>query len=327
MRMKKLGALAIALIAVMGGAYLYWQYGLSPALPQGIAGSNGRLEAERIDVASKYPGRVAEVLVTEGQWVQAGQILARMDASEVDAQLLEAEAAVVQAEQQKLQAQALLRQRQAELDFAKSEYDRTRKLADKGHVSQEQVDQARTVLATAEASVVAAEAGIDLADAAIKSAQATVARLQSIRSDADLTAPIDGRVQYILAHAGEVVAAGGRVVTLTDLTDLYMNIYLPAREAGLLALQSEARIILDPVPDYVVPATVTFVASKAQFTPKSVETAEERDQLMFRVKLSIPEQLANRYRDRAKAGVPGMGYVRLDETVDWPEWLQVKLPQ
>ncbi len=327
MRWTRLGALAAALIAISGAAYFYWLYGMATALPPGITGSNGRLEAERIDVASKYPGRVAEVLVSEGQWVSAGEVVARMDASEIDAQLHEAEATVAQAEQQKLQAIALLKQREAELTFATSEYGRSERLAAKGHVSQEQVDQAGTALATAEAGVAAAQAGIDLADATIKSALATVERLQSVRSEADLTAPIDGRVQYVLAREGEVVAAGGRVVTLSDLTDLYMNIYLPARAAGLLAIGSEARLILDPIPDYVIPATVTFVASKAQFTPKSVETADEREQLMFRVKLSIPEQLANRYQDRAKAGVPGMGYVRVDESVEWPEWLQVKLPQ
>lgn len=327
MRWTHLVAVFAALIALSGGSYLYWQYSTASRLPDGIAGSNGRLEAERIDVASKYPGRVAEVIVSEGQWVKTGDLVARMDTSEIDAQLREARAAVAQARQQKVQAQALLKQREAELEFAKSEFERKTRLAEREVVAQEQVDQARTALRTAEAGVAAARAGIDLAEATIKSAEATVERLESIRADADLTAPVDGRVQYILAHSGEIVAAGGRVVTLIDLTDLYMNIYLPAREAGLVGIGSEARLILDPAPQYVIPATVTFVASKAQFTPKSVETAEERDQLMFRVKLSIPQTLVEQYQDRAKAGVPGVGYVRLDETVTWPDWLNVKLPQ
>lgn len=327
MRWTPIIALFAAFLAISGGAYLYWQYSSASRLPDGIVESNGRLESERIDVASKYPGRVAEVFVTEGQWVNAGDLVARMDTTEIEAQLREAQAAVAQAEQQKVQAQALLQQREAELDYAQSEFERKERLAERDVVSQEQVDQARTALRTAKAGVSAARASIDLAEASIKSAEATVERLESIRADANLTAPVDGRVQYILAHAGEIVAAGGRVVTLTDLTDLYMNIYLPAREAGLVAIGSEARMILDPVPQYVIPATVTFVASKAQFTPKSVETDEERNQLMFRVKLSIPQTLVEQYQDRAKAGVPGVGFVRLDETVAWPEWLTVKLPQ
>jgi HlyD family secretion protein len=124
-----------------------------------------------------------------------------------------------------------------------------------------------------------------------------------------------------------VVAAGGKVVTLTDLTDIYMTIYLPAGEVGLLSIDSEARIILDPIPQYVIPATVTFVASTAQFTPKTVETSDEREQLMFKVKLTIPPKLLEKYQEQAKAGVAGVGYVRVDKTKTWPGTLAVKLPQ
>lgn len=327
MQRKRYGTIAVALIVLLGAAYAIWLNSQSAELPAELIGSNGRIEAERIDVAAKLPGRVAEVRVAEGQWVEAGDLVARMDTAEIDAQLHQALAAVTQAEQQKLQAEALLNQRLSEQEFAQAEFARTEQLAAKGHVAQEQVDRAKTVQSTAEAGVAAARAGIDLATAAIAAAQATVERLQSIRADANLVAPHDGRVQYILAKAGEVVGAGGRVATLTDLTDIYMTVFLPAHDAGLLAIGSEARIVLDPIPDYVIPATVTFVASTAQFTPKSVETADERDQLMFRVKLTIPAEVLEEYQEQAKAGVAGVGYVRVDETVDWPEALQVKLPQ
>jgi len=90
-------------------------------------------------------------------------------------------------------------------------------------------------------------------------------------------------VQYRLARAGEVIAPGQRVLTILDLKDVYMTIYLPANAAGKLMIGDEARTILDPVPEYVFPSTISFVATEAQFTPKSVETAEEREKLMFRV--------------------------------------------
>lgn len=327
MQWKRFGTIAVLLVVLTGGAYALWLNSQSTEIPAGIVGSNGRIEAERIDVATKLAGRVSEVFVSEGEWVEAGDLVARMDTAEIDAQLRQAEAAVAQAKQQKLQAEALLSQRNSEHQFAKTEFSRAEQLAAKGHVSQEQVDRAQNVLSTAEAGVTAAKAGIDLATATIASAEATVERLRSIRADADLVAPRAGRVQYILAKAGEVLGAGGTVVTLTDLTDIYMNIYLPTRDAGLLAIGSEARIILDPIPEYVIPATVTFVASTAQFTPKSVETADERDQLMFRVKLTIPEALLEEYQEQAKAGVAGMGYVRTDPNVAWPEMLSVKLPK
>lgn len=327
MQWKRYGTIAVALVVLSGASYAVWLNSQSAVLPTGIVSSNGRIEAERLDVAAKLPGRIAEVHVSEGQWVKAGDLVAHMDTAEIDAQLRQAKAAVTQAEQQKLQAEALLNQRASELQFATSEFARAEQLAAKGHVAQEQVDRAKTVLTTAEAGVAAAKAGVDLATATIAAAQATVERLQSVRADADLVAPHDGRVQYILAKAGEVVGAGGRVVTLTDLTDIYMTIFLPAHDAGLLAIGSEARIVLDPIPEYVIPASVTFVASSAQFTPKSVETADERDQLMFRVKLTIPEALLKEYQEQAKAGVAGLGYVRTDSAIAWPDMLSVKLPK
>ena len=327
MQWKHYGTIAVALIVLSSGAYAIWLNSQSAELPAGITSSNGRIEAERIDVATKLPGRVAEVRVSEGQWVAAGDLVAQMDTAEIDAQLRQAKAAVTQAEQQKLQTEALMNQRLSEQEFAQAEFVRAKQLAAKGHAPQELVDQRKSVLTTADAGVAAARAGIDLATATIAAAQATVDRIQSVRAEADLVAPHEGRVQYVLAKAGEVVSAGGKVVTLTDLTDIYMTIFLPARDAGLLAIGSEARIILDPIPDYVIPATVTFVASSAQFTPKSVETTDERDQLMFRVKLTIPEELLKEYQEQAKAGVAGVGYVRTDNGLAWPDMLSVKLPK
>lgn len=327
MHWKLYGMIFAVLIMISGGAYAYWITTQEAAIPVGFAMSNGRVEAERIDVSTKLAGRIAKVLVSEGQWVEAGDLVAQMDAVEIDAQLHAAQAAVAQAQQQKLQAEALLNQRNSELTLATSTLGRIQVLANGGHASQEQLDQAKTTMTTARAGVEAAKAGIDLATATIAAANAAVDRLNSVRADANLTAPRSGRVQYILAKTGEVVAAGGKVVTLTDLTDIYMTIYLPAGEAGLLSIGSEARIILDPIPQYVIPATVTFVASTAQFTPKTVETSDEREQLMFKVKLTIPPKLLEKYQEQAKAGVAGVGYVRVDETKAWPGTLAVKLPQ
>ncbi len=317
----------ILVIGLAGGGYVYWQSIAGSQLPAGIASSNGRLEAERVDIATKLPGRVAEVLVSEGQWVEAGTLVARMDTVELEAQLRQAQASVLQAQQQEQRAKALLHQRQSERSFAQAEFARVEKLAQDSYASQERLDRQRTALNTAEAGVSAAEAGIALAQASIAAAQASVDRLSSTIDDAKLTAPRAGRVQYVLAKPGEVIGAGGRVVTLTDLSDVYMTVFLPARDAGRLAVGAEARIILDPVPDYVIPATVTFVSSTAQFTPKSVETEQERDQLMFRVKLTIAPELLAHYQDRAKAGIAGVGYVQVDEHTPWPATLAVKLPQ
>jgi HlyD family secretion protein len=89
----------------------------------------------------------------------------------------------------------------------------------------------------------------------------------------------------------------------------------------------EARIILDPVPDYVIPATVSFVAADAEFAPKWVELTNERTRLMFRIKLKINPQLLEGFSSRMKTGVLGLGFVRTDPSVQWPEDLRVKLPK
>ena len=95
--------------------------------------------------------------------------------------------------------------------------------------------------------------------------------------------------------------------------------------AGRVALGSEVRIVLDAAPDFVIPASVSFVASTAQFTPKTVETASEREKLMFRVKARIDPELLKEHLEQVKTGVPGMAYLKLDAAAEWPESLHVRI--
>lgn len=317
---------AVLALAVAGAASYVWLQQTRSSLPEGIAQSNGRIEAEQVQVATKLAGRVVEILANEGDMVDAGAVLARMDDSELQAQLRGAKAQVDRSEHTRHQAEAAIVQRESERALAKQEYQRALILHDKGYFPTEKLDQRRSELNVAEAGYNAAQASLDDAAAAIDVAQAEVVRLESLITDTVLKAPVSGRVQYKLAQPGEVLAAGAPVLTLLDLTDVYMTVFLPASAAGPLALGSEARLILDPVPQYVVPATVSFVASEAQFTPKSVETQEERDKLMFRVKLSIAPELLKQYIKQVKTGVRGVAYVRVRQDVAWPDKLAVKLP-
>lgn len=296
-------------------------------LPEGIVKSNGRIEATQVDVAAKYPGRLATVTVDEGDEVTAGQAVATISAPEYEAQLRGAQAQVLRAKQALAEAVALIAQRNSDLSYAKTDYERGQTLVARGNIAQQALDQRRNKFEAAEAAYRAAKAQRDQAQFAIQAAQADVDRLESILVDLVLVAPRSGRVQYKLARAGEVVAAGQRVLTILDLNDVYMTIYLPADDAGKLALGDEARIIVDPVPEYVIPATISFVATEAQFTPKTVETAEEREKLMFRVKLQVDPEVLKRYHRRVKTGVRGIGFVRTSPSIKWPENLVVKLPQ
>ena len=130
-----------------------------------------------------------------------------------------------------------------------------------------------------------------------------------------------------IAEPGEVLAAGGRVVNLVDLADVYMTFFLPEREAGRVAMGADVRLILDAVPQYVIPAKVSYVASVAQFTPKTVETESEREKMMFRVKARIDPALLREHMEQVKTGLPGIAWLKLDADVPWPDELAVNVPQ
>jgi HlyD family secretion protein len=295
-------------------------------LPEGIVKSNGRIEATQLDVSSKYPGRLSEVTVDEGYSVTQGQVIAKLTSPEYDAQLRAAQANVQSGNNALTAAEAEITSRQSQLEFSKTDFARGQELIKTGFITKQVFDQRRRNFDAAAAAVAAATAQRDQAKSAIKNSEAEVERIQSIITDLTLLSPRNGRVQYLLARAGEVVAAGAPIVTILDLTDVYMTIFLPAADAGKLSIGDEARIILDPVPDFVIPAKVSFVAADAQFTPKTVETKDERTKLTFRIKLQVDPTVLQTFYKKVKTGIRGMGFVRTKANVDWPAELQVKLP-
>ena len=155
--------------------------------------------------------------------------------------------------------------------------------------------------------------------------QASVTRLQVDIDDSQLKTDRTARVQYRVAEPGEVLQSGGKVLNLVDLSDVYMTFFLPTRQAGRVAMGSDVHLVLDAIPQYVLPAKVTYVASVAQFTPKTVETEVEREKLMFRIKARIDPELLRKHLRQIKTGLPGVAYVKLDEKAEWPAQLQVNL--
>lgn len=344
--------LVLALVGI--GGYYAWRAYLAPGLPDGFASSNGRIEATEIDIATKIPGRIEEVLADEGDFVEAGQVVARMDTAVLAAQRREAEAQLARAqigietagslvrqrEAEKAAAEASVAQQEAELMAAQRRLDRTESAAPGGAIAPTQLDEdraraegARAAVSAAEAQVAAAEAALSTAraqvvdaEAAVEAARATIERIQADIDDSELRAPRSGRVQYRVAEPGEVIQAGGVVLNMVDLTDVYMTFFLPTEQAGRVALGAEVRLVLDAAPEYAIPARATFVADVAQFTPRTVETQEERAKLMFRIRAQIDPDLLERYIRQVKTGLPGVAYVRLDPDAEWPPELQ-NVPQ
>ena len=325
---KRWASIVVLLVIAGIGSWFAWEYLRQPELPEGIASGNGRIEAKEVDIATKLPGRLMEVLAEEGDMVAAGQVAGRMDTKSLEARLKVAEAQVEQARRERDQAAAIIRQRKSECTLAEKELKRSRGLykRDKGAISLEKLDRDVAAFETAEAVCVAAEAKHANAEALIVAGLAEVERIEVDIDDGVLKAPVGGRVLYRLAEPGEVLPAGGKVLTVLNLTDVYMTIFLPTGQAGRVAIGTDARIIFDAAPDLVIPATVSFVAPRAQFTPKEVETRTEREKLMFRIKVKIAPELLEQHIEKVKTGIPGVAYVRLDQTAKWPEYLNVRLP-
>jgi len=352
--MSKIIKSTLILVGVVVAVAVLWWVFRPKGLPPGIAAGNGRIEATEIDIAAKLPGRIVEVLAREGDFVQPGQVVARMDTLTLRAQRDEAQAQVHQAQDayqtaqslvaqrrsEQAAAEAVVAQRRAEHDAVGKHLKRSQALVGEGAASRQQLDDDRAQTLAAQAAVSAAQAQVAAARAAIEAAKsrvveaksaidankATVARLQADIDDSELKSPVLGRVQYRIAEPGEVLGAGGRVLNLMDLADVYMTFFLPTEAAGKVALGSDIRLVLDFIPGYVIPAKATFVASVAQFTPKTVETESERLKLMFRVKANVAPELLKQYLEGVKTGLPGVAYVKIEPAASWPASLEVRLP-
>jgi HlyD family secretion protein len=343
-------AVVVATIAVMA-----WMK-LKPSGPgKGFVSGNGRIEATEIDVATKLAGRVQDIMVNEGDFVQVGQSLAQMQVDVLDAQRNEAraksqqavsvvtsaEALVAARKSDTAAAQSMVAQRASELDAVQRRFARTKTLSKEHVVSLQQFDDDRALTHGAKAAVTAAQAQVAATQAAIKAAQAevagassgvvaskaTIARIEADIQNSLLKSPRAGRVQYRVAEPGEVLAAGGKVLNLVDLGDVYMTFFLPETVIGKVAMGSEVHVVLDAAPQYVIPAKVSYVSSIAQFTPKTVETASERQKLMFRIKAQINPALLQKHLKLVKTGLPGVAWLKLDRQATWPANLEIKVPE
>ncbi len=354
-RVKKWLVGSTIALAVVVAAAVAWT-SLKPSGPgTGFASGNGRIEATEIDVATKLGGRVQDIMVREGDFVTVGQPLAQMRVDVLDAQRDEAEAqsrqavtAVASAEAQvaarrsdTAAAKAVVGQRESELDSARRRLARSKALAKEGITAQQVLDDDRASVRQAQATLTGAQAQVAAADAAITAAQAaavgagsnvaateaTIARVEADIEDSQLKSPRAGRVQYRIAEPGEVLAAGGRVLNLVDLGEVYMTFFLAETVVGKVPLGSDVHIVLDTTSKYVIPAKVSYVSSTAQFTPKTVETASERQKLMFRVRAQIGRELLQKNVKLVKTGLPGVAWVKLDPKAKWPANLEIRVPE
>lgn len=330
MKKSVVSFLVLGIVIAVGATFAWqWWQQQQTILATDFVSGNGRIEADQVDITTKYSGRVKRILVQEGDLVKPDQILAEMDTTELDAQLAQTKAQVAQAEAAVAEGAALIAQRESELTLAELELKRVAPLVKTGAMSQSIADKTKTIRDTAFAAYSAAKAHVNTLEQSVLVAKTAVARVQTQIDEAILTSPVMGRVLYRLSQPNEVLGGGGKVLTIINLGEIYMEIFLPSAQAYLTPIGAQARVKLDII-DTAIPAQVSFVSPESQFTPKQVETQSERDKLMFRVKVRIPQALVLKHIEQVKTGARGVAYIRLlpnkgEQPSPWPDFLQ-KLP-
>lgn len=343
---KLIPVLVIAsLLALTGFALLKRDHGQTP---EGLIHANGRLEADRIAVASKVAGRIVALYKQEGDSVAAGELLARLDDSQIKPKVEAAAAAVAALEAQlsARRAEVDVAGREAPLSVAANEAQRTRAAAQADQASRDaeryaalqregaldshraeqarlasvaartQLDQAERQLAQSQllsAKVAAKRTELGALESQIAAAQAQLAEARAALAETEVRAPSAGLVAVRAREAGEVVSAGGTLFELYDPARLYLRAYVPETEVGRLRIGQAARIWVDAYPGRPFEASLTTIASRAEFTPKEVQTHDERAKQVFGIKLLI-KPVADA---RLAPGLPADAAVRYIETASW----------
>jgi HlyD family secretion protein len=317
---------AAAAVVLGGGAaagYVAWKQYQASALPAGIVSVNGRVEATQVDISTKIPGRVIEIIPHEGDIVPIGSVVASIDTSQTMAQLHQAQASAELARQTLITRQASVASDDAQLDFANEELRRTSTLIAKGWSTHETLDKRQQELKSADAALKAAQSQVDEARAFVKTADAKVEELQAVIDDSTIKAPVRGRVQYRLVEPGAVLPPGGKVATVIDLSTSTRR-YSSRPVAGALKSAMTRAWRVDAAPNSSFPPRSRSWRPN-RTTPKTVEVQSEREQLMFRVAAGAAP-VAQEYRGSGQGGLRGMGYVKIDPAAEWPARLTVKLP-
>jgi HlyD family secretion protein len=298
-----LSGLSIFLLVVAAAA-TWWLNFYQEPLPEGLIQANGRIEGDHYSVASKFPGRVAELKAREGDEVDKGQVLARLDDTQINAKVVQAEKGVVAADAQCSAAEASEQQ-------SRRDKIRLQNLLKSQTASRQEAERTTLAWRVEKERLAAAKAQCGVAKAVLQ-------EVQSIQADLTIRAPASGMITTRMVDLGEVVAAGSPLFDIVDLDRLYLKVYIPEKAIGKVRLGLAARIYTDAFPDNPFTATVRYIASQAEFTPKEVQTPDERVKLVYAVKLYLDENPDH----RLSPGLPADTVIRWQEGVEWvnPSW-------
>jgi HlyD family secretion protein len=320
----------LAILIIIGAAVgtFYFKNRQKPV--QNSVPVSGNIEITDVEVSFKIPGRVEKRLVSEGEMFKAGQVMARLDSQDLaqevarqKAQVAAAQAALRELEtgsrpEEIAQAEAVLERTQADGDRARTEWERQKKLYEREVISTREYDQAKTTFESAEARIREAKENltlvrkgprqekIDQAKAVLEQAKQALAQAETRMGYSVLVAPLSGIVLSENVEPGEYVSPGTPVITVGDLSRVYLRAYIDETDLGRVKLGQKVRVTTDTFPGKTYEGDITFIASQAEFTPKNVQTQKERVKLVYRIKVDIPNP--NR---ELKPGMPADGEILL----------------
>ena len=329
--MQRRAGLALVVAVAVASAIGWWQWTTTQRnVTHGITGS-GIIEVTEVDVAFEVPGTILERFVDEGVMVDKGEPIARLDDREYRLQVDRAAAARAAADaryrlvvkgprgQDIDQALSAVEAAVSMLDTTRRDFDRAKQLYQQQVVSRAEFDRVSTAFTGAQAALDQARARLDIlqegarteeieeARARLRETEKALAIAELNLSRCQLFAPVAGRVLSKNREAGETVPAGASVVTLGDLSRPWLNLYIGERDLGKVHLGMPARVTVDSFPTQPFDGTVTFIADKAEFTPKNIQTPDERVKLVYRVKVEVTN------RDEAlKPGMPADGALEVN---------------
>ena len=301
----------VAILAVVLIAVALWALFFRADSSDSELQASGTVEATAADLGFSTGGRVESIEVTEGSAVAAGQELARVDRAELDARREQATAQLSAARAQLAelergarpgeveQTRAAVATAEQRLADAARDLERARALEAGGAVSREALDKARTAHALATAQLQQARATHEMMQAGpraervaggraqVELAQAAVQQIDAVLTHATIRAPFAGVVTVRHRQIGETVSPGAPVLTVMNPADRWVRIYIPEDRIGRIALGQKAVITSDSYENRSYDGVVTFIASEAEFTPRNVQTPEERVKLVYAVKVAI----------------------------------------
>lgn len=330
-RIRGVVILILLISAVSYAVYYYFTVYSTPEDPNVLI-TSGVIEAVEVRVGSKISGQITELLVEEGDEITGGQLVARIETDDLMIQLEGAKAAVERSKallkdlerglrpEEIEQLEKIVQLKEANLERAKLDHERKKRLAEASALPRHEADISRTLMEAAQkdletsqeqvriARLGSREDQISAARWAIRQAESAVSQLEQRISDSEIVSPISGRVSIKNMEQGEIVRAGSTIITLVDLDRPWVRVFIPENKLGRVKLGMQAEIISDTFPDKTYQGIIRNIATEAEFTPKNVQTQEERIKLVYAVKVYVDNP-----NQELKPGQPVDAVIRFDQ--------------